>query len=184
MEPAVIDRMRSWDWQTRVNVGASLDDLNEAQWRFLKGLVQELALERFSHGDLHYVGRPHQDFEWPARNLTVEAKAQSSQRMYDRRGDIKSKNEIKLNNSNGTNVRDLDAANVCDIIVVTRRDGGFAVDRGTALARARKDGDGYVLQLSAQDIVPLTPRLQITQQFDINLKEQTIDAARTALSSL
>jgi hypothetical protein len=184
MQPEVIDRMKSWDWQTIVNIGASLDDLNDAQWRFLKGLVQELALEKFSGGDLKYVGKPHKDFEWLEQNLSVEAKAQSSQKLFDRLGKIKKKIEVKLNNSNGTNVRDLDPNNVCDIIVVTRRDGGFAVDKSRALACARKDGDGFVLELSPDDIICLSGRLEITKQYDIKLKEQTIDAARTALSSL
>lgn len=184
MDAVMVDYMKSWDWQRVINLGSSLDELNDSQWRFLKGLVQELTMERFSGNVLVYVGEAHKDFDWPSMGVTVEGKAQSSQKMFTKKGALSRNFTVKLNNSNGTNHTVLDPAKVCDCVLVIRKDGAFVVDRDTVLRCARPQGDGFILELKSSDITVLAGPLAVTERHDFHIKEQVINVIKQAISSL
>jgi hypothetical protein len=161
MTNPIINDFKNFDWQKIIDYGNGLDDLNDAQLRFVKGRAVELAIEKFADGDLKYVGEKHRDYVWPKHNLTVEAKSQFSAKMFDRKGNIKEEFDIKINNSNGTNKKTvLPDEDVADYVIVIRKDGAFAIDKQTVISRSTGDGDGFVCKVNKDEITPLTGRLK------------------------
>jgi len=73
----VLDDLKSFKWQKVIDIGNTLDDLSDHQWRFMKGFIAEILVEECS-GSLVYVGDIHKDYDWPKHNLTVELKSQLS----------------------------------------------------------------------------------------------------------
>lgn len=55
----------------------------------------------------------------------------------------------------GTNNRALSAQDVADIIIVPMKDGVFVLDRATILANHTALGDGVVVKVTADQIVPI-----------------------------
>ena len=184
MNQNVIDDLRAVDWQTIVEYGNSLDDLNDGQYRFVKGLATELCVEKHSNSDLTYVGARHKDFDWPKHNITAELKSQLSGGMYGKKGRLKKNYTIKLNNSHGTNnQKTINPADVADVIIVVRDDGAFAIDKATAIRNARAGGDGFEVKVTKSEIIELSGLVVPDQTFDTNLKEKISNAIRDSLPS-
>lgn len=101
-----IDWAKTIDWQKVNDVCESLDDLNDSQYRFIKGRFIELLIEDCSKGVLTYVGEKHKDFDCKKYNVTVELKSETSNKLYNRKG-LKNNFGIRFNNSMGTNKQDL-----------------------------------------------------------------------------
>lgn len=181
LSQTTLDLLRKFDWQTIIDFGNSLDDLNDSQWRFLKGLVVELAVESKSFTDLQYVGEEHKDYNWPSQNLTVELKSQFILSIYTARGKLRKTFNIKFNNANGETKTQLAADQVADMLLVVRSDGAFAVDRNTVIAKAKKAGDGFVVRLTPSDVTMIAGPLQKTHTFCPNLKESVKSIIRQSL---
>ena len=172
MDQQIINDLKSFNWQKIIDYGNGLDDLNDAQLRFIKGRAVELSIEKFADGDLKYVGEVHKDYDWPKHNISVEAKSQFSAKMFDRHGKLKDKFDIKINNSNGTNTKTvLDPADVADCVLVIRKDGAFVVDRETVIANSKSDGDGFVCRVEPNQITPLTDKLVANPSQPANISE-------------
>lgn len=193
IDPKILADLKSFNWQKIIDFGISLDDLNDRQWRFAKGMVAELAVEKHAVNGLKYVGRDHCDYEWDHHNIEVELKSQLSGPMYlksnipntKQREFVKSYT-IKLNNSNGTNKSNtLDPKSVADVLVVVRNDGAFAIDRETVISNARKGGDGWEVFLDRDvdrdKIYELSGHIQAQNTYDTNLKEKLLEAIRQAI---
>jgi len=173
----IIDDIKNFSWQKTVQYGNSLDDLNDAQLRFLKGLAIEHALAKYSGKDgLVYVGLAHKDYDWPKYQLTVELKSHLSRGMYGKKGKLSKHYLIKLNNSNGTNKKVLPPDEVADILIAVYNDGAFAVDKETVLKNAKCNGDGFVLKLHKSDIIEISGRILITEKTSSNLKTIVLNA--------
>lgn len=184
MNQNVIDDLRAFDWQTIVEYGNSLDDLNDAQWRFVKGLAIELCIEKHCNSDLVYVGIKHKDFDWPRHNVSVELKSQLSGGMYGKRGGLSKTYTLKLNNSHGTNRQNtLNPSDVADVIIVVRDDGAFAIDRDTAVRNAKAGGDGFEVRVPKNEIVELSGLVVPDRTFDTGLNEKILTAIRDSLPS-
>ena len=56
----------------------------------------------------------------------------------------------------GTNTQTLTAQSVADIIIVPMSDGVFVLDRATVLANHTALGDGVVVKVTADQIIPIT----------------------------
>ena len=163
MSDTVISDFKEFNWQKIINWGNSLNDLNDAQFRFLKGHAVEIAIEKFADGDLTYVAEVHRDYVWPKHNISVEAKTQFSAPMFDRNGNLKDKFDIKINNSNGTNKKTaLNPNDVADYVLVVRKDGAFVVDKETVIHKSKGNGDGFTCTVGKQDIIPITGKLNAT----------------------
>jgi hypothetical protein len=173
----IISDLRSFDW--RKIIALDLEDLNDSQWRFMKGLVVELAVEKYSGTDgLVYIGDIHRDFHWPKHNMSVELKSLTSTSMYGVRGDIRKHFNIKLSNSNGTNRRDsLGIEEIADLLIVVTNNGSFVVDSSKVLERAVSSGDGFDVRLHRHDIVELTGRMYVGRE-SLNLREDMINLIR------
>lgn len=157
MNSTVIHDIQQWNWQTIIDYSNSLDDFNDSQWRFLKGLIIEKTVEKHSNDPtLAYVGEVHRDFVWGLHGLDIELKSNMTASMYTKKGQYRKNYSIKLNNSMGTNNHSLRPQDVADIIIVPMSDGVFALDRATVLANHTALGDGVVVRVTADQIVPIT----------------------------
>ncbi len=182
MNNVILQDLKAFNWQTIVEYGGALDELNDRQWRFIKGLVAELTVEKHAVNGLKYVGEDHKDYDWPAHNVTVELKSQFSGPMYNKKGTLKPNFTIKLNNSNGTNKKaTLDPNHVADILVVVRNDGAFALDKATVLANARHGGDGFEVYVLPSQIVEISGRIIPVTKHVSTLKQDITNAIRKAI---
>lgn len=182
--------MKQWDWQTIIDFGNSLEEFNEKQWRFLKGLILELAIEKHSNDPtLKYVGQVHRDYDWHKHNVSVELKTNMTTKMYKRqkvaKGQytqvLKDQYSIILTNSMGTNKRLLNAHEIADYVVVPMGDGAFLIDRNTAFACQHFKGDGISLKVSKDQIVELTGPVAQKTKFNTVLKQAIMTAISTSL---
>lgn len=182
MQQNIIDDLKGFNWQTIIDFGSSLDDLNDSQWRFLKGLIIELLVEEHGEDSLKYVGEKHKDYVWPKHNIDVELKSQMSGSMYRKKGQLQKRYGIKLNNSMGTNKKStLDPSDVADVLIVVRDDGAFAIDKQTILANAKPGGDGFEVSVEADQIVEISGRVQRQTVYETNLKEEFLNTARRVI---
>jgi len=182
MNPTIVTDLQSFNWQTITSFGVSLADLNDAQLRFAKGLAVELAVEKHSNNHLIYVGEEHKDFDWNGKPETVELKSQLSSSMYTQKGNLRKNYTIKLNNSNGTNNKQvLNPADVADILLVVMNDGTFAVDRNTVLKYAKSQGDGFSVKLDASVITEISKKLTVTNINPPSVKAAIYNAIRAAI---
>lgn len=173
-----IDGLRKYDWQTIVDYGNSLEELNDSQWRFIKGLSIELFLEKMSNGQLTYVGEKHRDFISNISKNSIELKSQFSSTMFDKKGRLRKNYSIRLNNSQGTNKLELQESDVCDFVLVVMQDGAFTVDKKTVLNNVKYSGDGFALTVSSTLISVLTPRLVSVNIKPSNLKSVILQAIK------
>ena len=179
----IIDALRKFDWHQIIDKGNKLEDLNDRQWRFIKGLVIELIVEKYSGQDgLTYVGDMFKDYHWKKYNLNVELKSGLSGSIYGKKGNLNKNFLIKLNNSNGTNKKDtLSPDEVADILIVIKNDGAFVVDKSTIIRCSKKTGDGFDLMLNRGDVIQLTGKLYPNTMNNLNLKEKIMNAIRSVI---
>lgn len=179
----VLAALKKFEWQEIINKGNQLEDLNDRQWRFMKGLVIELIIEKHSGDDgLKYVGEDHKDYDWPKFDLTVELKSGLSGSMYGKRGNLNKSFKIKFNNSNGTNKKaTLSPNEVADLLLVVKNDGAFVVNRETVIKNSKKGGDGFDVLLSRDDITEVTGRITVDRSKSLNIKQRIQNAIKRAI---
>ena len=182
MNNQIITDIQQWDWQTIIDFSNSLDDFNDAQWRFLKGLIIEKTVEKHSNDPtLKYVGQIHKDFVWARHGVDIELKSNMTASMYTKKGKYRKNYSIKLNNSMGTNTQTLTAQHVADIIIVPMSNGVFALDRATILANHTALGDGVVVKVTADQIVPITGPINQKTVYNNTLKQDIMHAIEQGL---
>lgn len=183
MKQEVIDAVKAFDWLGIIGKATRLEDLNDRQWRFIKGLVAELIVEKHSGPNgLVYVGADHKDYYWPHFGLSVELKSGLSGSMYTKKGQLKKNFGIKFTNSNGTNKKTkLDASKAADILLVVKNDGAFIVDQATVIRCSKKGGDGFTVVLTRDDIIEVTGRIAVNNSGNLNLKEKITNAIREVI---
>ena len=183
MQQEVIDAVKAFDWLGIIGKATRLEDLNDRQWRFIKGLVAELIVEKHSGPNgLVYVGADHKDYDWPHFGLSVELKSGLSGSMYGKKGQLNKNFTIKFNNSNGTNKKTkLDANEVADILLVVKNDGAFIVDQATVIRCSKKGGDGFDVVLTRDDIIEVTGKIAVNNSDNLNLKEKITNAIREVI---
>lgn len=177
--------LRSFNWQKIISIGKSLDDLNERQLRFARGLAIELATEHFC-GTKHfvYVGdrEAHKDFDWGDKS--VEEKTLCTFEMYTKKLKLRKTFNIKLNNSNGTNKSALNPDHVADYIIVVYSDGAFLIDKETAIKNAKYQGDGFMISINSSEITEITGPMKGIKTVDLDLKNKIINCIKDAISSI
>jgi hypothetical protein len=182
MNPTIINDIKNWNWQTIIDFGNSLDDFNDAQWRFLKGLIIELSIEKHSNDPtLQYVGQVHKDFVWGKHGVDIELKSNMTGSMYTKKGQLRPNYSIKLNNSMGTNKKALSAQDVADYIIVPMKNGVFALDRATVLANHTLLGDGVSVKVTSSQIIPITGPLAQKNIYNTKLKQAIMSAITSAI---
>lgn len=177
--------LRSFDWKKIITIGKSLDDLNDRQLRFAKGLAIELSIEVFSGTtEFVYVGdrEAHKDFDWGDKS--AEGKTLCSFEMYTKELKLRKTFNIKLNNSNGTNKSKLNPDHVADYIIAIYSDGAFVIDKETAIKNAKYQGDGFNIQINRSEITEITGPMKDIKPVNLDLKNKIIDCIKTAISSV
>lgn len=181
----ILADLKAFNWQVIVEYGNSLKDFNDAQWRFLKGLIVELTVEKHSNKNLKYVGEDHRDYVWPKHNIDVELKSQLSDNMYNKDGSLRKNYEVKLSNTNGTNKnKTLPESHVADCVIVVRNDGAFVLDKKTVLKHAKVQGDGVVVKVPKAAITEVSGRILCENTYNNNLKQLIMDAIRNDIPGL
>jgi hypothetical protein len=172
------------DWQEINDVCESLDDLNDSQWRFVKGRFIELLVEHFSNGVLDYVGAVHKDFDCNKFKCTVELKSVTSQSLYTIKGKLRAGNNIILNNSMGVNKKVLDPNNVADYLIIVKSDGAVLADKNTVIANAKSNDDGFVVKLKPEHVVELSGKLEQVTSYKLNIKQRLDNMLHDTISNL
>jgi hypothetical protein len=131
-------------WQSFVNLVKSIgNQFNDAQWRFLKAIIFETSIEKFSGGHIKYVARKGCDFIIPElNNVTVEMKYVEDA-LYTAKGRVlraKTKS-LTLMNSKGTNVHKSLPSDYADYLLVVGQLGGALVDKATLSEYIEINGD-------------------------------------------
>lgn len=180
---SVIASLKKFEWNEIISKINRLDDLNDRQWRFAKGLVVELIVEKHSGSDgLKYVGEDHKDYDWPKYDISVELKSMTSSTMYGKKGNLHKSYNIKFNNSNGTNKKiKLDFSEVADILLVVKNDGAFVVDKQTVIDRGVSTGDGFDVKLKRTDIIEITGKIEVSKQKSLNIKSRLLNAIKQVI---
>lgn len=181
-----IDWAKTVDWQKINDVCDSLSDLNESQFRFLKGRFIELLLEHFSDGTLTYVGEKHKDFYCKKFNCTVELKSEFSTKLYYSKWDsLKLETSVIFSNTMGNhNNRNIDPSFVTDYLIIIKSDGAILVEKENILKNLWQRDDGYKLYLGPKDVVELSGRLKKKESYKLNLKEQIDNFLRLTIQEI
>ena len=176
MNQNIINDLKNFDWQTVLDWANSLEDFNDAQWRFLKGLIIEKSVAKHADPTFKYVGQVHKDYVWGKHNIDVELKSNMTTSMYTKKGKLRKNYTIKLSNSMGTNKKaTLSPNDVADIIVVPTENGVFAIDRATAVAYHRTTGDGVEVKVPGTVVTPITDVIVQKTVYQNTLKKDIED---------
>lgn len=178
-----VDWAKTVDWQKINDVCESLDDLNDSQYRFIKGKFIELLVEDQSSGVLTYVGAKHKDFDCNQYNVTLELKSETSNNLYNKKG-LKPNFSVRFNNSLGTNKDSLDINHVTDYLIIVKKDGAVLVDKKTILQNVVSYGDGFILTLQPTKVVELTGRLFQKDKYKIDLKWRIDNLLKVVIKNL
>lgn len=171
-----IEWCKTIDWQKINDVSESLDDLNDSQFRFIKGRFIELLVEDCSKGVLTFVGEKHKDFDCKKYNCTIELKSEVSQNLYKKVPKQKGKFELKpnfgirFNNSMGTNSNTVDPNHVTDYLIIIKSDGVVLVDKQNVLQNIKIHGDGCTLSLQPHKVTELTGRIVQKDKYKLDIK--------------
>jgi hypothetical protein len=155
---AAIDEIRKFDWTKILNKANSLAAFNTGAWRFTKAKIIELTVEKYSNGNLVYVDQKHKDFDWPSMNFSVELKSVTSLRMYTKTGKMKKSYEILLNNSMGTNKKELDISEISDLLIAVYSDGAYVINKEIVMKYLKRNGDGFRVYVPKSEIIPVVDR--------------------------
>lgn len=188
-DDSILKYLKSFNWQKIINLVPSLVDLNDFQWRFIKGYIIELAIEETSNKELIYVAEKHRDFIWPSKNLNVELKSQTSDKFYKKNGTLKETFSFKFTNSNGTNNKSkLSEDIICDFAILIKQDGVAYISKEKILKNLIQTGDGFILKGNKDDIVEVSGCMMPTSSIQVDFKgivQNAIDeAVRELLSRL
>jgi hypothetical protein len=178
-----VKETKEFDWEKIIENCNSLEDFNDSQWRFLKALIIELSVEKYSNNKLKYVGEKHKDFDWPDLKISVELKSNTSCTMYTKKGHLRKKYSILQINSMCTNNKQtLDVSDISDIIIAVYSDGVFVVDKETALQHIYAKGDGFSLVLP-KDKVTIIGKFSSNKKNKalLSLKQDIIDLIRNKI---
>jgi hypothetical protein len=185
MDKKFISRCKKIDWQKVIDICQSLTDLNDGQYRFLKGRFIELLIEKESNGLLKYVGDKHKDFVCNKFCYSVELKSVTSQQLYKKDSTLRHGNSIILNNSMGSNKKlFLDPNDVADYLLILKSDGAVLVDKKTVLQNAQSNGDGFVLKLKPNNVIELSGYLTQVNKYSTELKSKFDDLLRATIHEL
>ena len=163
---------KTLDWQKIINVCSSVDDLNDSQYRFVKGRFIELLVENLSNKVLVYIGDKHKDFVSKQYNCSVELKSQTSTGLYLKKGNLRSTFTVRFNNSMGNNKEILDPLHVADYLIIVMKDGAVLVNKDTILQNLVYYKDGYTLKLRPQHVIELTGKMSVLKTYNLNLKQK------------
>jgi len=176
---AVISDLKSFDWKQVIDYGNNLGPkFNNAQWRFMKGLIMEKATESYSNDPtFKYVGEKHCDFTWEKHNITIEQKSIMAGKFYTKKNKLKKTLNFILTNSQGTNnSTKISSSSVADVLIGISSDGVVFAPKDVVMKYLTENGDGCVVNIPGSEIVEITGYLEPGANYENNLYEVLITA--------
>jgi hypothetical protein len=176
---AVISDLKSFDWKQVIDYGNNLGPkFNNAQWRFMKGLIMEKATESYSNDPtFKYVGEKHCDFTWEKHNITIEQKSIMAGKFYTKKNKLKKTLNFILTNSQGTNnSTKISSISVADVLIGISSDGVVFAPNDVVMRYLTQNDDGYVVNIPGSEIVEITGYLEPGATYENNLYEVLITA--------
>ncbi len=177
----ILEDLRLLSWQEILDYATGLKEFDNAQWRFLKGYIVEVLIEKKSISTLGpdlgftYVGDKAKDYVWGKHSISVELKSLLSSSMYTKKGKIRKNFKIKLNNSNGSNTKQITLADIADIILVVLNDGIFIIDNETALENVKHTGDGNIITIPGDLVIEISGRIITGDKYTKNSLKEKIE---------
>jgi len=93
--------------------------------------------------------------------------------MYNKSGLKRKRYTIKLNNTRGTNTKEVIHDDmVADIILIVNNDGAYAIDKETAIKYTKHLGDGFEIIIPSEEVIELTGKMTVKTHYQTNFKEQ------------
>ena len=174
---AVISDLKSFDWKQVIDYGNNLGPkFNNAQWRFMKGLIMEKATESYSNDPtFKYVGEKHCDFKWEKHNITIEQKSIMAGKFYTKKNKLKKTLNFILTNSQGTN-NSTKISSIADVLIGISSDGVVFAPNDVVMRYLTQNDDGYVVNIPGSEIVEITGYLEPGATYENNLYEVLITA--------
>ena len=175
----IVADIKTFDWQKVIDYANSLGtQFNDAQWRFLKGLILERAAEIHSNDStFKYVGETHCDFRWGKYKITVEQKSKTAGKFYTKKNKLKKTISFILTNSYGTNNTDkISSTSVSDVLIGIASDGVVFASKDTVLKYLKENGEGFVVNIPATEIVEITGHTTQKVKYESKLAEKIIEA--------
>ena len=147
------------------------DQANDGQLRFLKAMIFERSIEKYSKGKIRYVGEEGCDLFIDDLNARVEMKYTENALYTTSRKQLREQTGgIKLMNSMGTNTHTVLPANYADFLIFIGNQGAMLFDRPTLETYAISGGDGITANIpTSKGIILATPsEMTATDQQEVN----------------
>lgn len=171
------------NWQKLVNVAASLDDLNDAQYRFIKGRFIELMLESFSDNVFVFVGEKHKDHICKKFKCTIELKSELSTQLYTQKG-LRKTITVRFNNSMGTNSTTTQENHITDYLIIVKKDGAVLLEKKNIIKSLRHKGDGFILEAKPSDVIELSGKLAVNKTYNLGIRDKIDSILKSTIKKL
>jgi hypothetical protein len=175
---AVVSDIKSFNWKKVVDYGNGLGpEFDNAQMRFLKGMIMEKAAEVHSKDpSFKYVGETHCDFKWSKHKITVEQKSKMAGKFYTKKNKLKKTISFILTNSYGTNNSNkISTSSVADVLIGISSDGVVFAPKSVVMKHLKQNGDGFVVNIPATEITEITGHLESNPVVNSNLARRLLE---------
>lgn len=169
LDENVVSQLKTWDWDFIIDFGYNtISHLRGGQMNFLRGTLVEELISR-QDTKLEIVRQDHKDFHWHRYDVSLELKSQFNMSMYNKGGRLKE--EYKVNLCNMRSMRKIKPDQICDIVLVLRKDGAFIVPKNVATQNIVQKGSKVDIIVGSSQIIEISglKSLSLVQQHaDIN----------------
>lgn len=169
IDKEILDAIKSFNWDFITDFGYNtISHLRGGQMNFLRGTLMEQLMGK-QDPLLECVREDHKDFIWHRYGITVELKSQFNQSMYNKGGRLK--NEYKVNLCNMRSMKKITKQQICDLVLVLRKDGAFVITKDNAFQNIRQIGKQVDIICGYNDIIEVSGYKSLSsvqQAFDIN----------------
>ena len=168
------------------------NNLNDRQWRFLKGVFVEMAVANYSNGELTYVGDLEEgcDFIVNKLNIRIEMKYVvgcifSGNNLCQK----KMTSEIKLMNSNGTNTHAGLPDKYADYLLIVDLNGAGLISKENLIKYIKICGDGIKAKIPTEILhIIFQPsdikEIKETEKKDLQIRETFMNTINQIINSV
>jgi hypothetical protein len=164
-----VQNLKSWNWDFIIDFGFNtVSHLRGGQMNFMRGTLLEQLISK-QDKQLECVRENHRDFIWHKYNISLELKSQFNQSMYNKGGRLK--DEYKVHLCNMRSMKKIRQDQICDLVLVIRKDGAFVITQDLAYQNRRQPASDVDIILGPKQIVEVSGYKSLStvqQTFDIN----------------
>lgn len=185
----VIEIMKNIDWQMFHNSCKSIGkEFNSPQWRFLKAIILEKAVSKYSNGMLRYVGEEERGCDFVIESLNhvkIEMKYTEECLFGGREKSLKKiTKQITLLNSRGTNTHTNLPETYSDYLLIVEMNGAAIIQKEALKEFVVSNGDSLSAKIPTDKLhIIFSPRdIDTTQPVrTMRIKELILEAIEQAL---